>query len=60
MNIIELLEEESAEALLAYAYNLVITYNQHPGDRDAAIVGLLARALELHTQKPINISGLYK
>jgi len=60
MNIIELLEEESAEALLAYAYNLVITYNQHPGDRDAAIVGLIARALELHIKKPINISGLYK
>jgi hypothetical protein len=60
MNIIELLEEESAEALLAYAYNLVITYNQHPGDRDAAMVGLIARALELHIEKPINISGMYK
>jgi len=60
MNIIELLEEESAEALLAYAYNLVITYNQHSGDRDAAIVALIAKALELHIEKPINISGMYK
>lgn len=60
MNIIELLEEECAEALLAYAYNLVITYNQHPGDRDAALTALVVRALELHSEKPINISGLYK
>jgi len=57
---IELIEEDCAEALLAYAYSLVITYNQHPGDRDAAMVGLIARALELHTDRPINISGMYK
>ena len=57
---IELIEQDCAEALLAYAYNLVITYNQHPDDRDAAMVGLIARALELHTDRPINISGMYK
>ena len=57
---IELIEEDCAEALLAYAYNLVITYNQHPSDRDAAMIGLIARALELHVEKPINISGMYK
>lgn len=57
---IELIEQDCAEALLAYAYNLVITYNQHPDDRDAAMVGLIARALELHSDKPINISGMYK
>ena len=57
---IEQSEQACAEALLAYAYNLVITYNQHPGDRDAAMVGLIARALELHSDKPINISGMYK
>ena len=57
---IELIEQDCAEALLAYAYNLVITYNQNPGDRDAAMVGLIARALELHIEKPINISGMYK
>jgi hypothetical protein len=57
---IEQTEHECAQALLAYAYNLVITYNNHPDDRDAAIVGLMARALELHTNKPINISGMYK
>jgi len=57
---IELIEQDCAEALLAYAYNLVITYNQHPDDRDAAMVGLIARALELHSDRPINISGMYK
>ena len=57
---IEQSEQDCAEALLAYAYNLVITYNQHPGDRDAAMIGLIARALELHIGKPINLSGMYK
>ena len=57
---IEQTEQDCAQALLAYAYNLVITYNQHPGDRDAAIVGLIARSLEIHIEKPINITGMYK
>ena len=57
---IEQSEQACAEALLAYAYNLVITYNNHPGDRDAAIIGLIARSLEIHIEKPINISGMYK
>lgn len=57
---IEQSEQDCAQALLAYAYNLVITYNNHPGDRDAAMVGLMARALELHVEKPINIQGMYK
>jgi len=57
---IEQTEQDCAQALLAYAYNLVITYNQHPGDRDAALTALVARALELHTDKPINILGMYK
>jgi hypothetical protein len=56
---IEQTEHDCAQALLAYAYNLVITYSQ-PDDRDAAIVALLCKALELHTDKPINISGMYK
>ena len=32
---IELIEEDCAEALLAYAYNLVITYNQQ--DRKSVV-----------------------
>jgi hypothetical protein len=57
---IEQTEHQCAQALLAYAYNLVITYNEHPGDRDAAIVGLLAKALEIHVERPVNISGMYQ
>jgi hypothetical protein len=57
---IEQTEQDCAEALLAYAYNLVITYNNHDGDRDAAMVGLIARALEIHVERPINISGMYQ
>jgi|TARA_R110000868_G_scaffold230483_1_gene483640 hypothetical protein len=57
---IEQSEQACAEALLAYAYNLVITYNQRPDDRDAAMVGLIAKALELHVERPINILGMYQ
>lgn len=57
---IEQTEQDCAEALLAYAYNLVITYNNHDGDRDAAMVGLIARALEIHVERPISISGMYQ
>jgi len=57
---IELLEQDCAEALLAHAYNLAITYNQNNGDRDAAIIALLVRALEIHVERPINISGIYQ
>ena len=57
---IEQTEHQCAQALLAYAYNLAITYNQHPGDRDAAIVALIVKALEIHVDRPINISGMYK
>jgi hypothetical protein len=57
---IEQSEQDCAQALLAYTYNLVITYNNHPGDRDAAMIGLLARALELHTEKQTNILGMFQ
>lgn len=57
---IEQSEQDCAEALLAYAYNLVVTYNQHEGDRDAAMVGLMARALEIYVERPISISGMYQ
>jgi hypothetical protein len=57
---IEQSEQDCAEALLAYAYSLVITYNQHEGDRDAAMVGLMARALEIYVERPISISGMYQ
>jgi hypothetical protein len=53
-------EEDCAEALLGYAYNLALTYNHNPGDMDAAMVGLIARALEIHVERPINISGMYQ
>jgi hypothetical protein len=58
MNIIELLEQECAEAVLAHAYNLALTYNQNAGDRDAAILALLARAVEIHLERPVNIFGM--
>ena len=53
-------EQDCAEALLGYAYNLALTYNQNSGDMDASIIALLAKAIELYTEKPISISGMYQ
>lgn len=53
-------EQDCAEALLGYAYNLALTYNQNPGDMDASMIGLLVRAIEIHTEKQINIVGMYQ
>lgn len=53
-------EQDCAEALLGYAYNLALTYNHNPGDMDASMIGLLVRAIELYTEKQINISGMYQ
>ena len=57
---IELAEQDCAEALLAYAYNLAITYNHNPEDMNAAMVALLCHALELHVDRPISIKNIYQ
>jgi hypothetical protein len=54
------LEEECAEALLGYAYNLALTYNHNPGDMDASIIALLVRAIELYSEKQVNMIGMYQ
>jgi len=54
------LEEDCATALLGYAYNLALTYNHNPGDMDASIIALLVRAIELHSEKEINMIGMYQ
>jgi hypothetical protein len=53
-------EQDCAEALLGYAYNLALTYNHNPGDMDASIIALLAKAIELYSEKQVNISGMYQ
>jgi hypothetical protein len=53
-------EQDCAEALLGYAYNLALTYNQNQGDMDASIIALLAKAIELYSEKQVSISGMYQ
>jgi hypothetical protein len=53
-------EEDCAEALLGYAYNLALTYNHNHGDMDASMIGLLVRAIELYSEKNVTIAGMYQ
>ena len=57
---IEKHEQNCAEGLLGYAEVLAETYINHPEDFDAAVTALLARTLELHLNRTINLENLYK
>ena len=56
----EILEKRCAEALLGYAQTMADAYTTEPEDFDAAVTALLARTLELHLNRPINLENLYK
>jgi len=57
---IEQIEQKCAETLLMYAQNMAEAYTTEPEDFDAAVTALLARTLELHLNRPINLENLYK
>ena len=57
---IEKHEQNCAEGLLGYAEVLAETYINHPEDFDAAVTALLARTLEIHLNRTINLENLYK
>jgi len=57
---IEQIEQKCAETLLDYAMTLCSEYVDEPEDFNAAVVALLARALENHLNRPINIQELYQ
>lgn len=59
MNQIEHAEQESASALVDYAYQLVMHYVEHPGDVDAAMIAVLVTALEKVTNRDIYIERMY-
>lgn len=52
-------ENEAADALIDYSFTMVKHYTDHPGDIDAAMVALLARALEKILNKEVSIRGFY-
>lgn len=57
---IEQIEQKCAETLLDYAITMCTAYVDEPEDFNAAVVALLARTLENHLNRPINISGMYQ
>lgn len=52
-------EQEAADAIVDYAFTLVKTYVDHPGDVDAAMVAVLATSIEKIINKEIVIERLY-
>jgi hypothetical protein len=57
---IEEIEQKCAETLLDYAITMASAYVDQPEDFNAAVVALLARTLENHVNRPINIQELYQ
>ena len=56
----EILEQRCSEALHGYAQTMAGAYTTEPEDFSAAVTALLARTLELHLNRPINLENLYK
>ena len=57
---IEQIEQTCAQTLLDYAIVMCNAYVDDPEDFNAAVVALLARTLENHINRPINIQELYQ
>jgi len=57
---IDQIEQKCAETLLDYAITMCSAYVDEPEDFNAAVVALLATALENHLNRPINIQELYQ
>ena len=55
---IEQIEQKCAETLLEYAQTMAGAYVSEPEDFTAAVTALLARTLELHLNKPIDLEKL--
>jgi hypothetical protein len=55
---IEILEKRCAEALLGYSQTMADAYTTEPEDSIAAVTALLARTLELHLNRKINLENL--
>jgi hypothetical protein len=55
---IEQIEQTCAETLLGYAQTMAEAYTTEPEDFSATIVALLARTLELHLNRQINLENL--
>jgi hypothetical protein len=57
---IEQIEKTCAETLFDYAITMAAAYTTEPEDFDASVTALLARTLEHHLNRKINLENLYK
>ena len=57
---IEQIEQQCAETLQGYANRMANVYVDEPEDFTASVTALLARTLELHLNRPLNLENLYK
>ncbi len=57
---IEQIEQTCAETLLEYANTMASAYVSEPEDFPAAVTALLARTLENHLNRPVDIDRLLK
>jgi hypothetical protein len=57
---LEQIEQTCAETLLGYAQTMAEAYTTEPEDFSAAVLALLAKTMENHTNRPINLERLYK
>jgi hypothetical protein len=55
---IEQIEQKCAETLLEYAQTMASAYVSEPEDFSASVTALLARTLENHLNKPIDLEKL--
>jgi hypothetical protein len=55
---IEQIEQTCAETLLEYAQTMASAYVSEPEDFSASVTALLARTLENHLNKPIDLEKL--
>lgn len=56
---IEQMEQTCAETLQGYANRMAAVYVDDPEDFKAAVTALLARTLELHLNRPIDLENLF-
>ena len=56
---IEQIEQTCAETLLEYAQTMASAYVNEPEDFSASVTALLARTLENHLNKPIDVNRLF-
>ena len=56
----EQIEQTCADLLLKFSHNMADAFVIEPEDYSASVTALLAKTLEIHLNRPINLENLYK